>query len=123
LIAGGSRRASPFSAIILQHFRGMATQIPPASTAFGLRREHFVVEIIACWDPAGGDDGSGHRQWARDLSQKLAPMSLPGGYPNFLGPQAQDQIALAYGDNLARLQAVKRRFDPDGLFSATPFPL
>jgi FAD/FMN-containing dehydrogenase len=47
-------------------------------------------------------------------------MSLPGGYPNFLGPHSQDQIARAYGDNIARLQAVKRRFDPDGFFSATP---
>ena len=123
LIAGGASRASPVSTIILQHFRGMPAQIPPDSTAFGLRREHFVVEIIACWDPAAGDNGSVHKRWARDLSETLAPMSLPGGYPNFLGPHAQDQIAHAYGNNLTRLQAVKRRFDPDGFFSATPLPL
>lgn len=122
LIAGGVGRASPFSTIILQHFRGLPTQLPPDSTAFGLRREHFIVEIIACWDPAG-DDGAIHKRWARDLSQALAPMSLPGGYPNFLGPHAQDQIAHAYGNNLARLQAVKRRFDPEGIFSATPLPV
>jgi hypothetical protein len=121
LMAGGSNRTSPFSTIILQHFRGLPTQLPPDSTAFGLRREHVLVEIIACWDPAG-DNGSVHKRWARDLSQALAPMSLPGGYPNLLGPHAQDQIAHAYGDNLTRLRAVKRRFDPDGLFSATPLP-
>jgi FAD/FMN-containing dehydrogenase len=122
LFAGGASRTSPFSTIIVQHFRGMAAQIPPDSTAFGLRREHLMVEIIASWDPSGGDDGSSHKRWARDLSQTLAPMSLPGGYPNILGPHARDQIAHAYGDNLTRLQAVKRRFDPDGLFSATPLP-
>ncbi|MCA1457654.1 FAD-binding oxidoreductase [Bradyrhizobium sp. BRP22] len=123
LIAGGARRTSPFSTIILQHFRGLPTQIPPDGTAFGLRREHVLVEIIACWDPTDADNGSVHKRWARDLSQTLAPMSLPGGYPNLLGPHARDQIAHAYGDNIRRLQAVKRRFDPDSFFSATPLPV
>ena len=122
LIAGGASRTSPFSTIILQHFRGLPTQIPPGSTAFGLRREHVLVEIIACWDPATGDDGSVHKRWARDLSRTLAPISLPGGYVNLLGPHAHDQIAHAYGGSLTRLQALKRRFDPDGFFSATPLP-
>ncbi len=123
LLAGGASRTSPFSTIILQHFRGQATQVAPDSTAFGLRREHVLVEIIASWDPTAGDNGSAHKRWARDLCQALAPMSLPGGYPNLLAPHAQDQIAHAYGNNLARLQAVKRRFDPDGFFSATPLPV
>jgi FAD binding domain-containing protein/berberine-like enzyme len=123
LIAGGASRTSPFSTIILQHFRGLPTQFPPDSTAFGLRREHVLVEIIASWDPTAGDNGAVHKRWARDLCEALAPVSLPGGYPNLLGPHAQDQIAHAYGDNIRRLQAVKRRFDPDGFFSATPLPV
>ncbi len=122
LIAGGASRTSLFSTIILQHFRGLPAQLPPHSTAFGLRREHLMVEIIASWDPTAGDNGSVHKGWARELCQALAPLSLPGGYPNLLGPHAQDQIAHAYGDNITRLQAVKRRFDPDGFFSATPLP-
>jgi FAD/FMN-containing dehydrogenase len=123
LVAGGSSRTSPFSTIILQHFRGLPTQFPPDSTAFGLRREHLMVEIIASWDPTAGDSGSVHKRWAHDLSQTLAPMSLPGGYPNLLGPHALDQIAQAYGHNISRLQGVKHRFDPDGFFSATPLPV
>lgn len=120
LIAGGASRTSPFSAIVLQHFRGVPAQVAPDATAFGLRREHVMVEIIACWDPAADGDGAVHKRWARDLCRTLAPQSLPGGYPNLLGPQAHDQVAHAYGNNIARLQAVKRRFDPDGVFSATP---
>ena len=123
LIAGGASRTSPFSTVILQHFRGLPTQLPPDSTAFGLRREHILVEIIACWDPTDGENSRVHKGWARDLSQALTPMSLPGGYPNLLGPDAQDQITQAYGNNITRLQAVKRRFDPDGFFSATPLPI
>ena len=40
-----------------------------------------------------------------------------------LGDDDRDQIAHAYGGNLAKLQEMKRRFDPDGLFSATPLPM
>ncbi len=45
IVKAGSNLTSPLSTIILQHFRGAATQIPLEATAFGLRREHFLVEI------------------------------------------------------------------------------
>jgi FAD/FMN-containing dehydrogenase len=123
LVAGGTSRTSPLSAIALHHFHGAATRVPVAATAFGLRREHFLVELIAAWEPGAADNGDTHRQWAERLSAALAPAALPGGYPNLLGPGDRDQIALAYGSNLNRLQFVKRRFDPDGMFSsAIPLP-
>jgi FAD/FMN-containing dehydrogenase len=122
ILKGGSM-SSPFSTIILQHFRGRATQIPGDATAFGLRRDHFLVEIIAAWEPVVGRDDTHHRSWAQDISRALAPFSLPGGYPSMLGEGDRDQIAHAYGSNLAKLQDTKRRFDPEGLFSATPLPM
>jgi FAD/FMN-containing dehydrogenase len=124
LIAGGQRRSSPFSAIILHDFRGAPTRVPLAATAFGLRKEHFMVEIIAAWDPTAEDDGENHREWARTLSENLAPHALPGGYPNMLGPDDHEQTAHAYGSNTSRLQRVKRLFDPQGVFtSAVSLPL
>lgn len=122
LIAGGSNRTSPFTAIALHHFRGAATRVPLEATAFGLRREHFLVEAIAAWEPCTQVDGTTHRQWAQNLSRALAPFALAGGYPNLLGPEERDRIALGYGSNLVRLRDVKRRWDPDCVFSATPLP-
>jgi hypothetical protein len=50
-------------------------------------------------------------------------MALPSCYPNLLSPDARDQIAAAYGSNIARLREVKQRFDPHGIFSsAIPQP-
>ncbi|WP_395672807.1 FAD-binding oxidoreductase [Inquilinus sp.] len=121
LIEAGGHRSSSMSAIVLQQFRGAAARIPADATAFGLRRDHVLVEIIAAWD-AGAKDGGLHRQWARTLSDVLAVGALPGGYPNTLGPDDHDRIAHAYGGNAARLLQVKRSFDPDGVFSATPLP-
>jgi FAD/FMN-containing dehydrogenase len=112
--------AAPFTVIALHRFHGAATRVPLDATAFGLRREHFLVEIIAAWEP--GDNIAIHRQWAQNLSRALAPAALPGGYPNLLGPEEVDRVALAYGDNIGRLQQVKRRFDPEWIFSATPLP-
>ena len=122
IIAAMARATSPHSAVFWHHCHGAATRIAPDDTAFGLRREHFMVEIIACWKPYG-DDGAAHRHWARDLWQSLAPFALPGGYANLLGPDDREQAAGAYGDNAARLRVLKRRFDPDGVFSsAIPLP-
>jgi FAD/FMN-containing dehydrogenase len=118
LVAAGTRRSSPFSAIIVHNFRGAAARVPLASTAFGLRKEHFMVEIIAAWEPTAANDGKNHREWARTLSENLAPPALPGGYPNMLGPDDHEQTAHAYGANTSRLQQLKRRFDPDGVFSS-----
>ena len=81
-----------------------------------------MVEIIASWKP-DGSNGEAHRQWAQDLWKSLAPFALPGGYANLLGPNDREQAAAAYGDNIARLRALKRRFDPDRVFaSAIPLP-
>jgi hypothetical protein len=122
IIAAMSHRTSPHCSVFWHHFHGAATRVVPDGAAFGLRREHFMVEIIACWQP-DGDDGTAHRRWANDLWRDLAPFALPGGYANLLGPANHEQTARAYGDNAARLLALKRRFDPDGVFtSAIPLP-
>jgi hypothetical protein len=115
-------RTSPYSMVNWHHFHGAATRIPAEEIAFGLRQEHFMVEIVAAWDPSGSN-GVAHRQWAQNLWDGLAPFALPGGYANFLTPRDREQARDAYGSNGARLRSLKRRFDPDGVFaSAIPLP-
>jgi hypothetical protein len=115
-------RTSPYSMVNFHHLHGAATRVPAETTAFGLRQEHFMLEIIAGWKP--GDSGAAaHRQWAQDLWNALAPLALPGGYASFLRPRDREQAKDAYGGNGARLRVLKRRFDPDGVFaSAIPLP-
>jgi hypothetical protein len=118
-VAGAS---SPYSMVNWHHFHGAATRIPATEIAFGLRQEHFMVEIVAGWKP-DGSSGATHRQWAQDLWEALGPFSLPGGYASFLLPRDHEQVRHAYCGNGARLRALKRRFDPDGVFaSVIPLP-
>jgi FAD/FMN-containing dehydrogenase len=121
IIAAKAHAPSPHCSVFWHHFHGAATRMPPAGAAFGLRREHLMIEIVAGWKPDG--DGAAHRRWAQDLWQSLAPFALPGGYANLLGPNDREQAAGAYGGNAARLRVLKRRFDPDGVFASTiPLP-
>ncbi|WP_433275472.1 FAD-binding oxidoreductase [Pseudonocardia xinjiangensis] len=120
IVAAVDARSSELSVISWQYLRGAAARVPVAATAFAQRSDHFMMQIIATWEPS--QDPAPHEAWADGLSRALAPYSLPGGYPNVLGPEAADQIAEAYGANLPRLQRLKRELDPDGVFSATPLP-
>jgi hypothetical protein len=52
----------------------------------------------------------------------LAPHSREGGYPNLIGPAQAGQAEAAYGPHAGRLTAIKRRYDPTNVFTATPLP-
>jgi hypothetical protein len=54
------------------------------------------------------------------VSQMLARYALPGSHPNMLGTDEREQVAFAYGGNIARLQNVKQHFDPDDIFFRHP---
>ncbi|QLQ36944.1 FAD-binding oxidoreductase [Micromonospora robiginosa] len=118
LTAAAGAVSSPFSAIALHHFHGAAARVGVAGTAFGLRADHLLAEIIAVWAP--GDDPAPHRAWAERTSAALAPHALPGGYPNLLAPEETDRVRLAYGPNWDRLRRAKRHYDPHATFSAVP---
>ncbi|MBU2670648.1 FAD-binding oxidoreductase [Actinoplanes bogorensis] len=121
IVAAGDAMTSPLSSISVHSLHGVPTRTPVDATAFGLREPHLMIENIAMWEP--GDPAAGrHRRWARDLSEALRPEALPGGYVNLLADDETEQIAHAYGPNRDRLLAAKRRYDPDGVFRATPLP-
>jgi hypothetical protein len=108
---------SPLSFLVLHHLHGAGIRVAPETTAFGMRRKHFMLEIGAAWEPSSKAEGDVHREWAHRLSRAaLAPFALPGGYANFLTPEDHEQIGSVYGGNAGRLREVKRRFDPDNVF-------
>jgi FAD/FMN-containing dehydrogenase len=117
------KAVSPGCAIVTHEFKGAASRVPEAATAFGLRRDHVLVEILAMFpDRAEAMDEPLHRHWARTTREAFAT-ALPGGYPNLLGPGDPDRARHSYGSNAKRLMEAKRRYDPDNVFSsAIPLP-
>jgi FAD binding domain len=121
LTESGMAPTSALSVLAVHHFHGASTRVASGATAFSNRRNHFLIEIVAAWEPQD-TDGARHRAWADSLSSALAPHALPGGYPNLLGPDDHEQTAHAYGENATRLLAAKNRFDPDGIFTGICLP-
>jgi len=116
---------SPGCAIFTHEFKGVAARVPVEATAFGLRREHVLVEILTvCADSSDPADERRHRQWARATLARFDAMALPGGYPNLLAAHDVERAAQSYGDNAERLVKAKRHYDPDNVFrSAIPLPV
>jgi FAD/FMN-containing dehydrogenase len=116
---------SPGCAIFTHEFRGAASRVPTAATAFGLRRDHVLVEILAIF--AGRSDKleeHRHRRWGRATLEAFDAMAFPGGYPNLLAAGDVHRATKTYGRNAERLIKAKRHYDPDNVFcSAIPLPV
>jgi hypothetical protein len=99
--------------------------VPAAATAFGLRRDHVLVEILAVFaDRSDKLEEQRHRQWARATLQAFDAMALPGGYPNLLVRGDAERAAKSFGGNAGRLIKAKRHYDPENVFcSAIPLPV
>jgi Berberine and berberine like len=125
LIGAMETTASPGCAIVTHEFRGAASRVPADATAFALRRDHVLIEIIASFaDRSDALEEQRHDQWARATRQAVEATAFPGGYPNLLAPGDTDRAAKTYGRNAERLISAKRRYDPDNTFrSAIPLPL
>jgi FAD/FMN-containing dehydrogenase len=115
---------SPGCHIITHEFKGAGSRVAEDATAFGLRRDHVLVEIIAsCAGDADRFVVQQHRQWAETALRGFDQLALPGGYPNLLGSGNPERAAKSYGGNAARLVQTKRQYDPGNVFrSAIPLP-
>jgi FAD/FMN-containing dehydrogenase len=123
LIAAMECAVSPGCALVTHEFKGAASRVAADATAFGLRRDHVLIEMIAAFDDRGDPaEDLRHRNWAR-RARDMFVTALPGGYPNLLGPDDPKRAADSYGRNATRLRSIKSLYDPDNVFaSAIPLP-
>ena len=124
LIQAADTSVSPGCAVLTHEFKGAASRVSTDGTAFHLRRDHVLVEILATF--ANDSDGlaeQGHREWARATRELFIATALPGGYPNLLAGDDPDRAAKSYGGNVERLIKAKRRYDPEKVFRSIPLPL
>src|SRR6516225_2562913 len=101
LVEAMAKAVSSGCAIVSHEFRGVASRVPVGATAFGLRRHHVLIEIIAsCSDRPDRSEERQHQRWARDTRRAFDPIALPGGYPNLLGSDDADRAEESFGPNV-----------------------
>jgi hypothetical protein len=112
-------------AIFTHEFKGAATRVAADAAAFGQRRDHVLVEILAGYmDRSDEIEEHRHRRWASTARHAFDTLALPGGYPNLLAAADMDRAAKSYGPNVARLVKAKQQYDPDNVFRSTiPLPI
>lgn len=94
---------------------GCATCRPAAEAmAYSSRDAKYVMNVHGRWDVA--EDDQRCIGWAREFFAKSKPFASGGAYINFLTQDESDRTESAYGPTFARLQALKKKYDPANLF-------
>jgi FAD/FMN-containing dehydrogenase len=105
--------ASSSTRAVFYHIHGAAMRIDPNATAFALRKEHYVLEMIDQW--AAGE-AQPHIAWSRQFQAAIEPFASQGVYVNFLEDEDEARIRASYGDNYERLARIKSTYDPTNFF-------
>ena len=105
----------PGSHVLLESLHGAPKDAGAELGALRFRNAAFNVSAMAVWQDAEQDE----RQvaWARETTKAIEPWALGGGYANYAPPdEPAERVRAAFGeDAFERLQALKRRFDPDNV--------
>ncbi|MCR9957039.1 FAD-binding oxidoreductase [Vibrio parahaemolyticus] len=105
---------SPQCEIFIASLGCAASRPEPESMAYSSRDANYVLNVHGRWDSA--EDDQACIAWARDFFAKTKPYASGGAYINFLTQDEAKRTESAYGPTFARLQEVKKKFDPNNLF-------
>lgn len=110
----GWEAKSRLSYTIMFHMGGAVRHVDADATAFEDRTAEFSPNINAVWEDL---DAPQDMDWTLDLFSALEPASTGKAYVNFMSSDEQVRVSEAYGEaKLARLVALKDRFDPNNVF-------
>ncbi|HEY8452559.1 MAG TPA: FAD-binding oxidoreductase [Natronosporangium sp.] len=106
----------PDGDIGILHLGGALNERAADDGAVGNRDVRYVVGIKGQWAP-GEPAGDEFRRWIRAAGHRVRPFTTGRTYINFqTAHEGEARVRATYGDNLDRLLAVKRMYDPENLF-------
>ena len=114
-IAQAANAPSDLCLMHLYPINGAAQRVAKDATAWGTRDATWSM-VIAGIDPDPAK-AEALKAWGRAYWKAVHPFNLEGAYVNFMmDDEADGRVQSSYGDNYARLAAIKTRYDPNNLF-------
>ncbi|MET9885447.1 FAD-binding oxidoreductase [Streptomyces sp. NPDC006430] len=96
---------------------GAVNRPAAADTAFVHRDCAFLTQYLAYWpESATPAEVARHQGWLDGLWRDLRPWASGRAYQNYIDPRLSTWREAYYGPNLARLEEVRRTYDPGRLF-------
>ena len=94
---------------------GAIARMDDDGMAYAGRTARFDLSVDVAWEDAADDEAN--RAWARHAMSFVEPDAIEGRYANENADAGPDASRRIYGDaKLARLQALKRTWDPANVF-------
>jgi FAD/FMN-containing dehydrogenase len=105
----------PPGGILIESLHGAPKEVDPSFGVAGFRDAAFNISAQAVWLDPGLDEQ--YIGWARETAAAVEPWSLGGGYVNYMqADEPIERVRAAFGaEAFDRLQALKRRYDPDNV--------
>ncbi|WP_284646047.1 FAD-binding oxidoreductase [Paenibacillus silviterrae] len=100
--------------VSLDAYGGAIAGVAPQDTAFVHRKALFVLQYQAYWEKEA--DAAPNINWVERFRQVMLPYTR-GAYRDYCDVMIPDWPMAYFGDNLARLQRVKRLYDPENVFT------
>jgi hypothetical protein len=102
---------------VLDSWGGAISRVAPGATAFVHRRALASAQYVAEF-PAGVATGTvrAAARWMNSWYASLRSYMSGEAYQNYIDPALADWAHAYYGANLPRLQKVKAKWDPDGVW-------
>jgi FAD/FMN-containing dehydrogenase len=109
--------ASQTAGVLFDAWGGKIADLAPDATAFPHRRARFLAqEFVTFHGPITDSALRTNGRWLMNLWRAFRPVASGAAYVNYIDPELRGWLGAYYGDNLARLIDVKRRYDPDDVF-------
>jgi FAD/FMN-containing dehydrogenase len=110
-------QTTPSKNIVIQcdSYGGAINRVATEATAFPHRQQRFNIQYQAYWKLDA--EQAAHLQWIKETKAAMQPFVSGSAYVNYCDRDLKNWQVAYYGRNWQRLVTIKRKYDPENLFS------